>query len=120
MKSVNARLYALKYLLKNMLDKSIKDDNEAIKNGAKITFDKYAKIKAVKCTKKSYTKEAQELLDKYARENGLEKVETEYIRIEIDNIDTSIKTLANETIETLENDDNNIVKRVASKVARVK
>ena len=71
MKIVNAKLYAIKYKLKKMLENSLTKDNEAIKNGAKITFQDYAKIQIVECTRKSYTKEAQEIIDNLQKKKDL-------------------------------------------------
>ena len=44
MKTVNAKLFALKYKLFTILDKSLKADKNAIKEGANITFNNYCKI----------------------------------------------------------------------------
>lgn len=117
MKVVNAKLYAIKYKLKKMLENSLTKDNEAIKNGAKITFQDYAKIQVIECTRKSYTKEAQEIIDKFAEENGLEKQETKYLRIDVDNIDKTADEIAEKMLTTLEDSNDNTIKRVASKVA---
>lgn len=117
MKNVNAKLYAIKYKLLQKLTKSLDKDKEAIKNGAKITFDKFAKIQVVECTRKSYTKEAQEIIDKFAEEKGLEKVETKYLRVDIDNIDNSIEEVADKIINELEDSNDKLIQRVASKVA---
>ena len=120
MKIVNAKLYAIKYKLKKMLENSLTKDNEAIKNGAKITFQDYAKIQIVECTRKSYTKEAQEIIDKFAEEKGLEKQETKYLRIDIDNIDKTAEETAEKIFATLEDSNDKDIKRVASKVANNK
>lgn len=120
MKTVNAKLYAIKYKLKKILEASINKDNEAIKNGAKITFSNYAKIQAIQCTRKSYTKEAQKLIDKFAEENHLEKVETNFIRIDIDNIDVTATQTAEKIFKTLEDNNDKTISRVASKVASIK
>ncbi len=117
MKMVNAKLFAIKYKLLQMLTKSLDSDKDAIKEGAKITFNDFANIKVVECTKKSYTKEAQAMLDKYAKENGLEKVETKYLRVEIDHIDTIAEETANKILLELEDSNDKLIKRVASKVA---
>ena len=116
MKTVNAKLYAIKYRLKKLLEESITKDNEAIKNGATLTMQKYAKIQVVKCTRKSYTKEQQAILDEIAKEKGFEKQETEYLRIDIDSIDPQVDTEVGHIISTIEADDNATAKRVASKV----
>ena len=117
MKNVNAKLYAIKYKLLQKLTKSLDKDKEAIKNGAKITFDKFAKIQVVECTRKSYTKEAQAIIDKFAEEKGLEKVETKYLRVDIDNIDNSVEEVADKIINELEDSNDRLIQRVASKVA---
>ena len=120
MKTVNAKIFALKYKLLKRLNASIEKDKNAIKEGAEITRKDYCKIQIVECTKKSYTKEQQETLDKYAQENGFEKQETTYIRIDIDNIPTEIDNKVDEIFNTLEDSNDKDIKRVASKVARVK
>ena len=120
MKTVNAKLFAIKYKLLQKLTKSLEKDKEAIKNNAKITFQEFAKIQIVECTRKSYTKEAQQLIDKFAEENGLEKVETKYLRVDIDNINQSAEDTANRILEELEDSNDRLIKRVASKVAKVK
>ncbi len=120
MKTVNAKLFAIKYKLLQKLTKSLEKDKEAIKNNAKITFQEFAKIQIVECTRKSYTKEAQQLIDKFAEENGLEKVETKYLRVDIDNINQSAEDTANKILEELEDSNDRLIKRVANKVAKVK
>ena len=120
MKTVNAKIFAIKYKLAKMLNASLEKDKNAIKEGAKITQKDYCKIQIVECTRKTYTKEAQEMIDKFAKENGLEKQETKYIRIDIDNISTEVDNKVNEIFTTLENDNDKIIKRVASKVANTK
>lgn len=120
MKTVNAKLYAIKYKLAKLLKASIDKDNEALKEGAKITFDKFAKIQLVECTRKSYSKEAQEIIDKFAQEKGLVKVETKYIRVDVDNIDKTAEETAEKIIKELEESEDKNIKRVASKVANKK
>lgn len=120
MKTVNAKIFAIKYKLAKMLNASLEKDKNAIKEGAKITRNDYCKIQIVECTKKSYTKEAQEIIDKFAKEKGFEKQETKYIRIDIDKIPTEVDDKVNEIINTLENDNDKDIKRVASKVANIK
>ena len=117
MKTINAKLFALKYKLLKKLNASLEKDKEAIKENAKITFDKYAKIQIIECTKKSYSKEDQEKLDKFAQENGIVKQETKYLRIDIDNIATEIDEKVDEILEYLEDNNDKLIKKVASKVA---
>ena len=120
MKIVNAKLFALKYKLLKKLNASLEKDKNAIKENAKITFDKYAKIQLVECTKRSYSKEDQEKLDKFAQENGIVKQETKYLRIDIDNIATEIDEKVDEILEYLEDSNDKDIKRVASKMANTK
>ena len=120
MKNVNAKLYAIKYKLKKMLEDSLTKDNEAIKNGAKITQQDYAKIQIVECTKKVYTKEAQEMIEKFAEEKGLEKQEKKYLRIDVDKIDKTAEETAEKIFTILEDSNDKDIKRVASKVASKK
>ena len=117
MKIVNAKLFALKYKLLKKLNASLEKDKEAIKEGAKITFDKYAKIQLVECTKKSYSKEVQQELEEYAKSKGYEKQETKYLRIDIDNIPNEIDNKVDEILTMLEDSNDKMIKKVASKVA---
>jgi len=118
MQTVNTKLYTIKYKLKKLLEASIAKDNEAIKNGATITFKDYANIKTVDCTRKSWSKEAQAIADEYLTKLGYEKQATTYVRIDVDNIDSEADTIVDNILAILENDNNNnIIKRVASKVA---
>ena len=120
MKIVNAKLFALKYKLLKKLNASLEKDKEAIKENAKITFDKYAKIQIVECTKKSYSKEDQEKLEEYAKSKGYEKQETKYLRIDIDNIPEEVDTKVDEILTMLEDSNDKMIKKVASKVANRK
>lgn len=118
MKTVNALLYAVKYLLEKKLSASIKKDNEAIKNGAEITFSKYANIHVVECTRKEFSKEDKEVLEKYAEKKGITKQETKYLRVDVDNIDPQVDDKVNEILGELEDSNDKTTRRVASKVVR--
>lgn len=120
MQTVNAKLYAIKYKLKKLLEASITKDNEAIKNGATITFKDYANIKAVDCTRKSWSKEAQAIADEYLTKLGYEKQATAYARIDVDNINSEADTIVENILATLENDNDKIIQRVASKVGNAR
>lgn len=116
MKTVNAKWLAFKYKLAKKLNASIENDKNAIKEGAKITFEDYCKIQKVECIRKSYTKEQQAILDKYAEEKGFEKQETKYIRIDIDNIPNETDTQVEQAFNTLENSNNILIAKVANRV----
>lgn len=118
MKTVNAKLYALKYRLIKMLTKSIEADNEALKNGATTTFANFANIKVVECTRKDYTKEDKAILDEIAQREGIFKVVTTYRRIDIDNIDNTIDLKATQVFNKLQNDNDLLVAKAASKVVK--
>jgi len=120
MKTVNAKWLAFKYMLAKKLNASIENDKKAIKEGAKITFENYCKIQQVECTRKSYTKEQQAILDEYAKEKGFEKQETKYIRIDIDEIPEEVNTQVEQAFTTLENSNNVLIAKVANKVATMK
>lgn len=120
MKTINAKLFVLKYKLLKKLTESLEKDKKAIKENAKITFDKYAKIQIVECTKKSYSKEVQKELEEYAKSKGYEKQETKYLRIDIDNIPTEVDEKVDEILTTLEDSNDKMIKKVASKVANKK
>ena len=117
MKTINAKLFALKYKLLKKLNASLEKDKEAIKEGAKITIENYAKIQLVECTKKSYSKEVQQELEEYAKSKGYEKQETKYLRIDIDNIPEEVDEKVDEILATLEDSNDKMIKKVASKVA---
>lgn len=118
MKTVNAKLYALKYRLIKMLTKSIEADNEALKNGATTTFTNFANIKVVECTRKDYTKEDKAILDEIAQREGIFKVTTTYKRIDIDNINNTIDLKATQVFNKLQNDNDLLVAKAASKVVK--
>jgi hypothetical protein len=120
MKTINAKLFALKYKLIKRLNASLEKDKNAIKEGAKITFKNYCKIQIVECSKKSYSKEVQQELEEYAKSKGYEKQETKYLRIDVDNIPTEVDNKVTEIFNTLEHDNDQDIKRVASKVATAK
>lgn len=120
MKTINAKLFALKYKLLKKLNASLEKDKEAIKNGAKITFENYAKIQIVECTRKSYSKEIQQELEEYAKSKGYEKQETKYTRVDVDCIDSNIDNKVDSILDTLEDSNDRDIRRVASKVANKK
>lgn len=120
MQKVNAKLFALKYKLLKVLTASIEKDKKAIKEGADITFKDYAKIQIVDCTRTSYSKEDQKKLDEYATKMCIAKQVTHYTRIDIDNIPTEVDDKVNEILATLEDSNDKVIAKVASKVATVK
>ena len=120
MARVNAKLLALKYKLSKILTASIEKDKNAIKNGADITFSDYCKIQIVDCTRASYTKEDQKILDEYAKSQGIFKKVTSYKRIDIDAIPKEVNNKVNKLLATLEDSNDKEIKRVASKVANMK
>lgn len=117
MKKVNAKIFALKYRLLKKLTASIEKDKNAIKDGAEITFKDYCKIQVVDCTKTSYSKEDQEKLDKFAKDNLISKQITHYKRIDIDNVPTEIDNKVEEIFTMLEDSNDKDIRKVASKVA---
>ena len=120
MKKVNAKIFSLKYKLLKALTNSIEKDKNAIKEGAEITFKDYCKIQVVDCTKATYSKEDQQKLDEYAVKNCIAKQVTHFKRIDIDNIPTEINDKVNEILTTLEDSNDKIISKVASKVASIK
>lgn len=121
MKTVNAKIFALKYWLAKKLKTSLEADKTAMKNGAKITFNDYCKIQIVDCTKSTLDKtKVQKLCDKYGIDiTTLEKA-TNYQRIDIDNIPTEVEEKVTNMLNTLENDNDKVVTKVASAVANIK
>ena len=119
-KTVNAKIFALKYKLMKKLETSLNKDKDLIKEGAKITFNDYCKIQIVDCTKASYSKEDQKKLDEYAKANLISKQITHYKRIEIDNIPIEINDKVDELFNILENSQDKEIKRVASKIRAIK
>lgn len=120
MKTVNAKIIALKYKLLKAITTSLEKDKNAIKNGAKITFNDYCKIQVVECTRATYSKEDQEKLDKFAKENCIAKQVTHYKRVDIDDIPTETDVKVIDILTTLENTNDKDIKRVASKVSSIK
>ena len=115
-KTVNAKIFALKYKLMKKLETSLNKDKDLIKEGAKITFNDYCKIQIVDCTKASYSKEDQKKLDEYAKANLISKQITHYKRIEIDNIPIEVDDKVDNIFNILENTQDKEIKRVASKL----
>ena len=120
MKTVNAKIFALKYRLLKVLTNSLEKDKTAIKEGATITFKDYCKIQVVECQRASYSKEAQAILDEYAKSQGIEKQTTTYTRIDIDKVPNEIDEKVNDILQTLEDSNDKDIKRVASKVNNIK
>lgn len=118
MKTVNVRLFALKHKLIEKLTKSLNADKDAIKNGAKLTMEKFAKIQIVDCTRTTLDKsKVQELATKYGIDMATLEKTTDYKRIDIDNIATDIDDKVNDILETLENSNDKVISKAASKVA---
>ena len=120
MKTINVKLFAIIYTLNKHLTKKLDEMKKAIAEGANLTFKDYADIKIVECTRKSYTKEQQEAIDEFARKQGFEKQEVKYTRIEIDHINSTVAETVEKVINELEDSNDKIIKKVASKVANKK
>lgn len=118
MVKVNVKLFAIIYTLNKRLTRKLEEMKTAIVEGAETTFKDYANIKVVECTRASYDKEAQKLLDKYAEENCIAKKVTHYKRVEIDGIAVEVDNTVENILNTLENSNDKTVKRVASKIAK--
>ena len=119
-KTVNAKIFALKYKLLKKLTDSLNKDKDLIKDGAKITFNDYCKIQVVDCTRTSYSKEDQAKLDEYAQKNLISKQIIHYKRIDIDNIPIEVDDKVDNIFNTLENTQDKEIKRVASKIKATK
>lgn len=121
MKTVNAKLFALKHKLIKVLNTSLENDKKALKEGATITRKDYCNIQLVNCTKTTLDKtKVQELCNKYKIDITTLENTTNYIRIDIDNVPNEINDKVENIIQTLENDNDKDIKRVASKVANIK
>ena len=121
MKTVNAKIFALKYKLLKKLTDSLNKDKDLIKDGAKITFNEYCKIQVVDCTKASYSKDDQKKLDEYAQKNLISKQITHYKRIDIDNIPIEVDEKVDNIFNTIEQETNDKeTKKVASKLQNTK
>lgn len=120
MQKVNAKIFALKYKLLKVLTNSIEKDKKALKEGAEITYKDYCEIKLVECTRTSYSKEDQAKLDEYAAKHLISKQVTHYTRIDIDNVPQEVDTKVDEIFNTLEDSNDKVIARVASKVASTK
>ena len=115
-KTVNAKIFALKYRLMKKLETSLNKDKDLIKEGAEITFKNYCNIKIIDCTKTSYSKEDQVKLDEYAKANLISKQITHFKRIEIDNIPIEVDDKVDNIFNILENTQDKEIQRVASKL----
>lgn len=120
MKTINVKLYAILYKLNKTITAKMDNMKQDIINNATMTYEDCATIKVVDCTRKSYSKEHQILLDEYAKKQGFEKVETHYKRIDIDNINSKVDTIVDNIINQLENSNDKVIAKVASKVASKK
>lgn len=120
MQKVNVKLFAILYKLDKKIQKQLDKMKKDIVEGADLTFDKYAKITVVDCSRSSYSKEDQKKLDEYATKMCIAKQITRYKRVDIDGISTEIDTITDNVIATLENSNDKTITRVASKVASKK
>jgi len=119
MKTVNAKIFAIKHLLIKKLNASLEKDKNAIKEGAKITFENYCKIQVVDCTKTTFDKDK---IEAFAKKHKIDistlQKTTNYSRIDIDNVPIEVDDKVNQILDTLEDDNDREVVRVASAVAR--
>lgn len=122
MKTISARVFALKYKLLKVITNSLEKDKKAIKEGANITFKDYCNIQQVECTRTTLDKtKVQEICNKYGIDITTLENTTNYIRIDIDNVPTEIDDKVNDILNILENISNDkIIAKVASKVANIK
>jgi len=119
MKTINAKVLTFKYWLAKKLSKSLENDKNAIKNGAKITFNDYCKIQIVECTKTSFDKDKIEMLAKRCKiDISSLKSTTNYLRIDIDNIPTEVDDKVNQVLDTIEDENDRVITKAASSVAR--
>jgi antirestriction protein ArdC len=119
MKIVNGKLYATIDKLIKTLTKVQNALKEDIKDGAKITFEDYAKIKVVYKTRYAYSKEDQKALEEYAKKQGFVKIATNYEAVEIDNINDEVNDKVDQIMSLLELANDNTITKVASKVATI-
>ena len=115
-KTVNAKIFALKYKLLKKLTDSLNKDKDLIKEGARITFNDYCKIQLIDCTRTSYSKEDQAKLDEYAQKNLISKQIIHYKRVDIDNIPIEVDDKVDNIFNILENTQDKEIQRVASKL----
>lgn len=116
-KTVNAKLYALKHTLYKRLEKSLDNDKNLIKEGAKLTFKDYCKIQLVPCTKTTLDKnKVKELCDKVGIDISTLEKHTDYYRIDIDNIPEETNIRVENIINNLETDNDRIIARAASAI----
>lgn len=117
MKKVNVKLYAILYKLNRVINKKLDEMKKDLIEGAETTFKDYADIKVVDCIKRAYSKEDQAILDLFAKEQGLQKIETRYKRVDIDHINDNADNVVTNIVEQLETSNDKTIVRVASKVA---
>lgn len=114
--TVNAKWYAFKYVLINILSKSLEKDKIAIKNGATITEKDYCDIVQVSCKRESWEKEAQAIADEYLTKLGYKKKVTNYIRIDINNIPEKMTEKVENAIKTMETSNDYVTTKVLEKL----
>lgn len=120
--TINAKLFALKYKLVERLAKSLENDKSAIKGGAKLTFDKYCRIKVVDCNRSTLNKsKLVDLCNKYGVDINTLYTQTRYQRVDIDGIPSSVDNKVDEIFHSLlETSNDNYVVKLASKVNNIK
>ena len=114
--TVNAKWYAFKYVLVNILSKSLEKDKMAIKNGATITEKDYCDIVQIPCKRESWEKEAQAIADEYLTKLGYKKKVTNYIRIDINNIPEKMTEKVENAIKTMETSNDYVTTKVLEKL----
>lgn len=121
MVTVNAKLFALKHMLLKTLEKSLNKDKDLIKSGATITYNDYCKIQTIDCSKTTLDRsKVLEICDKYGIDIATLEKTTTYQRLDIDNVPTEITNKVEDIFSILEDTNDKLIARVASKVATTK
>ena len=121
MANVNAKILALKHSLFKRLKDSLENDKEALKNGANITFKDYCKIQVVDCEKSTLDEaKVQALCDEYGIDIATLKKTTHYKRVDIKNVPIEVDDKVEDIFNILQDNNDKIISKTASKVANVK
>lgn len=114
-KTVNAKLYALKHTLYKRLEKSLENDKNSLKEGAKLTCSKYCTITLSARTKTTLDRNKVEALcSKIGIDISTLENHTNFYRVDINNIPEETNIRVENIINSLETDNDRIIARAAS------
>lgn len=116
-KTVSAKLYALKHALYKRLEKSLENDKNLLKEGAKLTCDKYCTITLSTRTKTTLDRNKVEALcSKIGVDISTLENHTSFYRVDISNIPEDIDTKITSITNNLETNNDKIITRIANAI----